>query len=68
MGRPDGGKITVKALASNSPHYPGQIGRVQLLGSAAKLEFLRDETGLAVTVPDSAANDYATALKISPKA
>jgi alpha-L-fucosidase len=65
MGRPEGGKIVVKALASNSAHYPGGIGRVQLLGSSAKLEFSRDETGLAVSVPDSAASDYATALKIT---
>jgi alpha-L-fucosidase len=64
MGRPDAGKIGIKALASNSPHYPGGIGRVQLLGSSAKLEFSRDETGLTVTIPDSAASDYATALKI----
>jgi alpha-L-fucosidase len=65
MGRPDGGKIGIKALASNSAHHPGGIGRVQLLGSSAKLEFSRDETGLAVTIPDSAASDYATALKIT---
>jgi hypothetical protein len=65
MGRPGGGKIGIKALASNSAHYPGGIGRVQLLGSSAKLEFSRGETGLAVTIPDSAASDYATALKIT---
>ena len=65
MGRPDAGKIVVKALASSSAHYPGGIGCVQLLGSSAKLEFSRDETGLAVTIPDSAASDYATALKIT---
>jgi alpha-L-fucosidase len=65
MGRPEGGKIAIKALASSSAHYPGGIGRIQLLGSSAKLEFSRDETGLAVSVPDSAASDYATALKIT---
>jgi len=65
MGRPEGGKIAIKALASNSAHYPGGIGRVQLLGSSAKLEFSRDENGLAVTVPDSAASDTTTVLKIA---
>jgi alpha-L-fucosidase len=65
MGRPEGGKVVIKALAANSAHYPGGIGRVQALGSSAKLEFSRDDAGLAVTIPDSAANDYATALKIT---
>ena len=64
MGRPTG-KVTIKALASNSSHYQGRIGRVQMLGSTAKLEFTRDETGLSVTIPDAAASDYANALKVS---
>ena len=65
MGRPEAGKIGIKALATRSAHYPGEIGGVHLLGSSAKLEFSRDETGLFVTIPDSAASDYATALKIT---
>jgi alpha-L-fucosidase len=64
MGRPTG-KVTIKALATNSAHYPGKIGRVQMLGSTAKLEFTRDENGLSVIIPDVAASDYANALKIS---
>jgi alpha-L-fucosidase len=68
MGRPAGGKITIKALAAKSPHYPGVIGNVTLLGSSAKLIVTRDGNGLAVTIPDSDASNFATALKIVPKA
>jgi len=67
MGRPEGGKVNIKALASKSPHYPGEIGSVQSLTSSGNLVFSRDETGLAVTIPDGATSDYATALKITPK-
>jgi alpha-L-fucosidase len=69
MGAPEGGRISIKALASKSAHYPGEIGAVQLLGSSAKIEFARDENSLMVTVPDAGSSDnYATALKIIPKA
>ena len=68
MGRPDGGKINIKSLASKSVHYPGEIGSVQMLGVSDKLVFSRDETGLAVTIPGGGGSDYAIALKIAPKA
>jgi alpha-L-fucosidase len=69
MGQPDGGKTTIKSLATNSQYYKGEIGGVQMLGSSAKLEFVRDENGLATTLPTqrSQADDYAIALKIVPK-
>jgi len=66
MGRPEGGKVTIQALGSKSPHYPGDIGGVQMLG-AGKLEFTRDENGLRVILPGGGTSDYATALKITPK-
>lgn len=68
MGSPEGGKVSIKSLASKSPHYPGEIGSVQMLGSAAKLDFARDENGLALTLPGNGNSIYATALKIVPKA
>jgi len=41
---PKNGKVLVKSLASNSPHWPGKIGRVGLVGSG-DVKFERDETG-----------------------
>ena len=66
LGWPPGGKLTIKSLATNAPHYPGKISRVELLGSPANLAFTRDENGLAVTIPGSDDANYATALKIVP--
>jgi alpha-L-fucosidase len=68
MGRPDDGKAALKSLGSKSPHYPGEIGAVQLLGSSANLQIARDETGLTVTLPETGTSMYANALKILPKA
>ena len=68
MGRPDGGKANIKALASKSAHYPGEIGSVQMLGASDKLVFSRDEASLAVMIPDGGGSDYAIPLKITPKA
>jgi len=68
MGIPESGKVSIKALASKSAHYPGEIGSVQMLGSAARLEFGRDENALTVTVPGTGASVYANAFKIIPKA
>jgi alpha-L-fucosidase len=70
MGWPEGGKTNIKALATNSPHYKGEIGSVQMLGSSGKLEIARDESGLSVTLPSqrSKTDDYGVALKVIPKA
>ena len=69
MGWPAGGKVSIKSLAKNRGNYPGEIGGVQLLGSAGKLEFVRDENGFAVTLPAqrTQSDNYAIALKIFPK-
>jgi alpha-L-fucosidase len=71
LGWPDEGKLTIKALASNSPHYPREIAGIQRLGSEEKLAFARDENGLNVSIPASQISaeipDFATALKITPK-
>ena len=70
MGRPQGGKTTIKALATNSPNYKGNIGSVQMLGSSGNLEIARNENGLMVTLPAqrTKADDHGIALKIIPKA
>jgi alpha-L-fucosidase len=62
---PADGKVTIKSLASNSPHWPGKIGSVRRLGVFGKLKFIRDNNGLTVTLPDKKPCDIAFALKIS---
>lgn len=62
---PADGKVTIKSLASNSPHWPGKIGSVRMLGVFGKLKFIRDNNGLTVTLPDKKPCDIAFALKIS---
>ncbi len=61
---PADGKITVKSLASNSPHWPGKIGSVRMLGVEGELEFTRDENGLQVALPQQLPSRVALALII----
>ena len=70
LGWPVDGRITIKTLAQGSPHYPKEIGRVELLaaGTAARsVAFARDAAGLVLTVPGPKPNDFVTTLKIMPK-
>jgi alpha-L-fucosidase len=64
---PADGKITIKTLATGSVPYPGEIGRVELIGSDGALPFTRGADGLVVTLPKQKPNDYAYSLKITPK-
>jgi alpha-L-fucosidase len=70
MGWPEGKKVNIKSLATNSLHYKGNIGSVQMLGSSVSLEIARDETGLTVTLPAkrTQTDDFGIALKIIPEA
>jgi alpha-L-fucosidase len=68
MGKPTNNIATIRSLATNSPHYSGEIGSVQLLGSGQKLAYARNENGMSVTLPTGTAlSDYANTLKITPK-
>ena len=67
LGWPAGGKIAIKTLASGSPHYPQEVGQVELLGAKGPLPFARDSQALVVTLPEKKPNDYAYALKIRPR-
>jgi alpha-L-fucosidase len=60
---PKDGKATVKSLAANSPHWPGKIGSVRLIGGD-RLKFTRDESGLHVLLPEKFGGKIAFALKI----
>jgi alpha-L-fucosidase len=62
-----GNKTTIKSLAKGNENYPKEVATVELLGNSGPLAFTRDETGLIVTLPEKKPNDYAYALKITPK-
>jgi alpha-L-fucosidase len=65
MGWPDDGKVVIKSLAANSPLYPEQINRVELLSTRQTLKFERTSEGLIIDFPESKVSEsYANALKI----
>ncbi|HKH93706.1 MAG TPA: alpha-L-fucosidase [Gemmatimonadaceae bacterium] len=68
---PESKRLTIKSLATGSPHAPGQIQRVELLGAKAPLEYTRDAQGLHVTLPEGRSSgwqftfDYVFTFEIS---
>jgi alpha-L-fucosidase len=67
MGWPESGKATIKSLAQGGENFPKEIARVELLGTGGPLTFTRDASGLVVNLPQKRPNDYAYALKVTPK-
>ena|SRR5438093_8929055 len=65
---PADGKVTVRSLASSSPHLHGEVGSVELLGSASPVKWSRDATGLHVELPAARPSDYALALRVQKTA
>jgi alpha-L-fucosidase len=68
MGWPEARKLAIKSLAAKSENYPGDIGRIELLGSNDPLPFTRDGNATLVSLPEKAPNEYATVFKVLPKA
>src|SRR5581483_12020381 len=66
LGWPDSGKLTIKSLASGSPHYKGEIGSVEVLGNDGGLRYARSPQGLEITLPSKKPCDYAFAFRIKP--
>jgi len=66
MGWPANGKTTLKSIAAGSENFPKEVAKVELLGSG-ELKFTRDASGLTVNMPAQKPNDFAYALKITPK-
>jgi alpha-L-fucosidase len=65
---PKDGQITIKSLAQSSGQpnpLEKKIGMLTLLGSAEKISWTRDATGLHVALPASAPNENACALKLT---
>ena len=63
---PEDRKLVIKSLASDSPHYRGEIARIGLLGSDSNLVWSRDASGVTINLPEKPPCDYAYVLKINP--
>ncbi len=66
LGWPDTsqGEVSIGWLRAGSPLYPGDIQSVELLGSAASVQWSRDASGLKVKLPAQRPHDAAFVLKI----
>lgn len=56
----------IASLGSASPHAPGRIRNVELLGSPAHLKWRQEPAALTIHVPASKPCDYAYCFKITP--
>ncbi len=66
MSWPEDGKTTIKSMAQGSENFPREVAKVELLG-AGPVGFTRDASGLVVSLPEKKPNDYAYALKVTPR-
>ncbi|OQP60529.1 alpha-L-fucosidase [Niastella vici] len=66
MGWPEDGKIVIKSLAKNSPHFPKEIQKVEWLPTKQSLVFERTEKGLVVLLPGKTSDElsYANVIKV----
>jgi alpha-L-fucosidase len=64
LGWPADGKIAIKTLSQGSTAAPGSITSVKLLGSNAKLKWIRDGNGLNIELPQTKTGEYAWAFRI----
>lgn len=60
---PEDNKVLIKSLSSQSPYFTDKIHSVSLLGGG-DLEFVRNEEGLEVTLPNEKPNPISFALEI----
>ena len=59
-------EATIRSLGSHLRLYPGEVGKVRLLGCEEPLAWSRDADGLKVRLPAGSAGQPAYALKIEP--
>ena len=58
---PTNRQLTIKTLAKGATSLPKPVQRVELIG-AGPVKFLQDSTGLKLTLPEEAPNEYAYAF------
>jgi alpha-L-fucosidase len=59
---PDANTLTIRSLATGTP---GQVGKVEVLGTGQPLRHVRNDQGLTITLPQQKIGDHAYAFKIS---
>jgi alpha-L-fucosidase len=64
MGWPREGVLRIASLAEESAMAPGNIERVEALGSTEALAFTRSRKGLEISLPSGLAGQAAVALKL----
>jgi alpha-L-fucosidase len=65
LGWPESGELEIRSLAEGSPHAPGRVARVELLGAPGALAFRRDAGALRVQLPERRPGDHVFAFEIS---
>jgi alpha-L-fucosidase len=63
MGWPEH-EASIRAFGLKSPHSPGRIRHVEMLGRRGKLSWKQDEAALRVTMPQEKPGEHSYALKI----
>jgi alpha-L-fucosidase len=64
LGWPADGKVLIQSLAEGSANYPGNIRKVELLGTQSELKWTRGPQGLEILVPDVPPCKYACSFRI----
>ncbi|MES2518695.1 MAG: alpha-L-fucosidase [Bacteroidota bacterium] len=64
LGSPSAGKLVIKSLNEGSDYYPKKISKVTLIGNPQPLNFVRDQEGLKVNLPENVSNEFAYAISI----
>ncbi|NKB66455.1 MAG: alpha-L-fucosidase [Candidatus Latescibacteria bacterium] len=65
LGWPENDEVLIQSLSNQLRLYPQDIGRVELLGSEARLQWSRSSRGLRVKLPAEQPCQHAWTLKIT---
>jgi alpha-L-fucosidase len=60
------GQLLITSLAEGSPHLPGRIASVELIGAEEPLAFEQRADGLSVMVPQPTSGSVLPVLRITP--
>ncbi len=66
LAAPAPGPLPLLALAEGSPHYPGAIGKVEVVGSDVPVTWERNAAGLVVDLSALPPSAHGVALRITP--